>query len=54
MFNILPIIPLDGGLLVEAIAEKTFPKYSKRIVEIITLITLMLIFLSFAGPFIIK
>jgi len=54
MFNILPIIPLDGGLLVEAIAEKAFPKYSKRIVEIITLITLMLIFLSFAGPFIIK
>ena len=54
MFNILPILPLDGGLLVEALAEKAFPKYSKRIVEIITLATLILIFLSFVGPFIIK
>jgi len=54
MFNILPIYPLDGGLMVEAITEKAFPKYSRRIVELITMITLMLIFFSFAGPFIIK
>jgi membrane-associated protease RseP (regulator of RpoE activity) len=54
MFNILPIYPLDGGLMVEGITEKIFPKYSRKIVEMITLITLMLIFFSFAGPFIIK
>jgi len=54
MFNILPIYPLDGGLIVEAITEKISPRYSRRIVELITFITLMLIFFSFAGPFIIK
>lgn len=54
MFNILPIYPLDGGLIVEGIIEKISPKYSRKIVGVITLITLMLIFFSFAVPFLIK
>lgn len=52
--NILPIYPLDGGLIVEAIAEKINKKHAKQITIVITLITLSIFFVNFATPFLLK
>jgi membrane-associated protease RseP (regulator of RpoE activity) len=52
--NILPIYPLDGGLIIEAIAEKINKKYAKKITMIITIIALAIFFINFATPFLLK
>jgi membrane-associated protease RseP (regulator of RpoE activity) len=49
--NILPIYPLDGGLMIEAIAEKVSKKHAKQITMFITIITLGIFFINFATPF---
>jgi len=49
--NILPIYPLDGGLIVQAIAERFAKKKSKYIVRAITLFILFVLIYSFAKPF---
>lgn len=54
VFNILPIYPLDGGLMMEAVAKKYAKRKSKRIVRAITLLTLFIILLNFAGPYVAK
>ncbi len=54
IFNILPIHPLDGGLMVEAVAKKYAKKKSKKIVRAITLVTLFILLLNFIGPYIAK
>jgi len=51
IFNILPIYPLDGGLMVEAVAKKYAGKKSKKIVRAITLLTLFILALNFIGPY---
>lgn len=53
LFNILPIYPLDGGLIVQSLAERIMPKYSQKIVMGMTSITLILMALSFIGPLLI-
>jgi membrane-associated protease RseP (regulator of RpoE activity) len=53
IFNILPIYPLDGGLMVEAVADKLSKKYGKRISRGISYFMIFLIFLIFFGPFLI-
>jgi membrane-associated protease RseP (regulator of RpoE activity) len=53
-FNLLPINPLDGGLMVEAIADKLFKKHSKIIVKVITAATLGILLFGFIGPTLIK
>lgn len=52
LFNILPIFPLDGGLLVQSLTDRFIPRYSKHLVIFITVITLSIIGLSFIGPYI--
>jgi membrane-associated protease RseP (regulator of RpoE activity) len=54
VFNLLPINPLDGGLMVEAIVDKVSKKHSKTIVRMITAATLGLLLFGFVGPTIIK
>ena len=50
-FNILPIYPLDGGLVVKSLAEKVSKKHSNRITMIITYILLIVIIYSFVSGF---
>jgi len=52
ILNILPIYPLDGGLIVDSLAEKVTKKQKtrKRIVLTITFITISLLAFNFAGP----
>jgi membrane-associated protease RseP (regulator of RpoE activity) len=49
-FNILPIYPLDGGLIVQSIADRFAKKRAKQIVIGITLAILIVIIFSFIGP----
>ena len=50
LFNILPIYPLDGGLMIDAIVQKGSKKYGKRIMQIISFAVLLLIIYVFVGP----
>jgi membrane-associated protease RseP (regulator of RpoE activity) len=52
VFNILPIYPLDGGLILNAIAEKFAKKYSEKIVISITIIVVLLALFTIIGPYI--
>lgn len=51
IFNILPIYPLDGGLMVDAVAKKYAKRKSKKIVRAITLAVLFILLLNFVGPY---
>jgi membrane-associated protease RseP (regulator of RpoE activity) len=48
--NILPLYPLDGGLMVEAFAEKISKRNARRITMATTYFTVLLIFFAFVGP----
>lgn len=52
VFNILPIYPLDGGLILNAFAEKFAKKYSEKIVILITAIVFLLALFTIIGPYI--
>jgi len=52
IFNILPIYPLDGGLMIEAITDRFAKKKSKKIVRGITYFMLIIILYSIFGGFI--
>jgi membrane-associated protease RseP (regulator of RpoE activity) len=52
--NILPIYPLDGGLIIQAITDKYAKKKSKQIVRIITYLVLIILIYSFFKPFFIE
>jgi len=54
IFNLLPLYPLDGGLMVEAVAERWNKKYSKIIVKTITSIIVAILLMNFIGPVLIK
>ncbi|MFH1474039.1 MAG: site-2 protease family protein [Candidatus Aenigmatarchaeota archaeon] len=49
-FNILPIYPLDGGLIVQSLAERFAKKISKQIVIGVTAVMVVIIIFSFVGP----
>jgi len=54
MINILPIYPLDGGLMFEALAKKYFKaSTAKRLTRAVTLFLIFILFFDFAGPWII-
>jgi membrane-associated protease RseP (regulator of RpoE activity) len=53
-FNLLPIYPLDGGLILEAVVEKVHKKSARKIVNIVTAIILALLVFGFVGPSIIS
>ena len=50
IFNILPIYPLDGGLMVEAVAQRVSKKYAKRITMAITFSVTAILVFSFVYP----
>ncbi len=52
IFNILPIYPLDGGLIVKAITERYAKKRSNQITMAITFILLLVIIYAFFGGYI--
>jgi membrane-associated protease RseP (regulator of RpoE activity) len=52
IFNILPIYPLDGGLIVKTIAERFFKKKTaNKITMAITIFLVIIIIYSFVGGF---
>lgn len=53
LFNILPIYPFDGGLILESLTEDLDKKLSKMVVYGATMVCLSLIVFSFAGPLLI-
>lgn len=50
VFNILPLYPLDGGLMIEALVERFSKKMSKRITRTISIIVVLIIIYNFIGP----
>lgn len=53
IFNLLPIYPLDGGLMMESVAEKVSKKHYKTIVKIVTALMVGILVFNFVGPVII-
>lgn len=54
VFNILPIYPLDGGMVVQTIAEKINKKHVKGITFAITITTLTILLFTFIAPFLLQ
>ena len=50
LINLLPIAPLDGGLLFKALADRFFPAYSKEATSILSAILINLLLLSALLP----
>lgn len=48
--NILPIYPLDGGLIADAVLKKFFKRKSKAVLRAITFVTLVMLIFAFVGP----
>ncbi|MBU5575359.1 MAG: site-2 protease family protein [Candidatus Aenigmarchaeota archaeon] len=54
LFNLLPLIPLDGGLIFNSIIEKYFKKRKEVIINFINSLIIFLILFNLVGPFILK
>lgn len=52
VFNLLPLYPLDGGLMAEAVFERISKKHGKKINMGLTYFMLLLILFLFAGPYV--
>ena len=52
LFNLLPLKPFDGGLMAEAVAKKVTPSMSKIIVRGLSAISLIMVIINLAGPYI--
>ncbi len=50
MFNLLPLYPLDGGLMIETITDRFAKKRSKDLVKIISIVILLIIIYNAIGP----
>ncbi len=50
VFNLLPIYPLDGGLMLEAVVKKFNKKESIKITKVVTLVIAALLIFNFIGP----
>ncbi|MDD5416873.1 MAG: site-2 protease family protein [Candidatus Aenigmarchaeota archaeon] len=50
LFNILPLYPLDGGLMLEAVSDRFMKKHTKTIVKTVSMILLLIILYNFFGP----
>lgn len=51
LVNLAPIYPLDGGLMVKALADKTGKKYAMKLTVAITLITVAILAIDLVAPF---
>jgi membrane-associated protease RseP (regulator of RpoE activity) len=55
MVNILPIYPLDGGLMLEAVAKKFLKKRAAHTVtRVVTYFLLLVLLFDFVGPWLIS
>ena len=54
IFNIMPLYPLDGGMIVLAVAEKISKKNAVKITYAITFITLSILIFNFVAPFLLQ
>ena len=54
IFNILPLYPLDGGLMVEAVAKRVNKKHAKKATMIITFSVTAILLFSFFYPLLVK
>lgn len=54
IFNMLPIYPLDGGLMVEAVSERLSKRHAKKIVKLTTALLISILVFNFIGPLIIN
>jgi membrane-associated protease RseP (regulator of RpoE activity) len=54
IFNIMPLYPLDGGMIVQALAEKISKKNATKITYTITIITLSILVFNFVVPFLLQ
>lgn len=54
VFNILPVYPLDGGLILKSLTEKISKKYSDQIVISITTLVSLLVLFTIIGPYIMR
>ncbi len=52
IMNLLPLKPLDGGLILESLSERFYPKKSEQIVRIVSTVSLALLVMSLAVSFI--
>ena len=53
LFNLLPLKPLDGGLMFEALASKISPKNNgRKMVRLVAYIILFLLIINIFGPLI--
>lgn len=50
IMNLLPLKPLDGGLILESITEKFYPKKSEDIVRAVSTLSLLLLVMSLVVP----
>jgi membrane-associated protease RseP (regulator of RpoE activity) len=53
LFNILPIYPLDGGLMVQAVSERLSKKKSKQVVKAISFAMFAILIYIIFGPYLI-
>jgi membrane-associated protease RseP (regulator of RpoE activity) len=51
IFNIMPIYPLDGGMIVQAIAEKVSKKHGTKITYFVSVLTFLILVFNFLAPF---
>ncbi|VVB59475.1 Peptidase family M50 [uncultured archaeon] len=54
LFNLLPLKPLDGGLIFEEIAKEFFGKAWKPVYTVVAVSTLGLILLNLFGAYLVK
>lgn len=54
IFNMLPLYPLDGGMIIRAVAEKISKKNAEKITYFITFLTISILLFNFLAPFLLQ
>jgi membrane-associated protease RseP (regulator of RpoE activity) len=54
LFNMLPLYPFDGGLMLEALAQKVSKKHARFIVKAVAALIVAVMVFNFAGPTLIQ